>query len=159
MFGIAQGIATVAAVDCDATNNQPLCGEYGVQGFPTLKVGQLPMMPVTYTSTGSCPLLHLCLLCSCCSGTQKAHSVWLHSLLEICCGLHPYLQCIYNASSCCDGLDNTLQIFPASKAKASAKSRKKLPSDYNGQHTWSCVFVKWFTEQDCCYKTTSIGSQ
>ena len=38
---IAQGIATVAAVDCDDTSNQPLCGEYGVQGFPTLKVGPL----------------------------------------------------------------------------------------------------------------------
>lgn len=33
-----QGIATVAAVDCDDQSNQPLCGEYNVQGFPTLKV-------------------------------------------------------------------------------------------------------------------------
>ena len=32
-----QGIATVAAVDCDDKGNQQLCGEYGVQGFPTLK--------------------------------------------------------------------------------------------------------------------------
>ncbi|KAL3148687.1 hypothetical protein ABBQ38_014102 [Trebouxia sp. C0009 RCD-2024] len=58
-----QGIATVAAVDCDNADNQPLCGEYKVQGFPTLK------------------------------------------------------------------------IFPANKPKASAKSRKKLPNDYNGPRT------------------------
>ena len=38
MRWVLQGIATVAAVDCDDKGNQPLCGEYGVQGFPTLKV-------------------------------------------------------------------------------------------------------------------------
>ncbi len=37
-MGALQGIATVAAVDCDDQSNQPLCGEYNVQGFPTLKV-------------------------------------------------------------------------------------------------------------------------
>lgn len=58
-----QGIATVAAVDCDDKSNQPLCGEYNVQGFPTLK------------------------------------------------------------------------IFPASKPKAGSKSKRKLPSDYNGPRT------------------------
>ncbi|KAL0035526.1 hypothetical protein WJX77_010582 [Trebouxia sp. C0004] len=58
-----QGIATVAAVDCDDQSNQPLCGEYNVQGFPTLK------------------------------------------------------------------------IFPASKPKAGSKSKRKLPSDYNGPRT------------------------
>lgn len=62
-----QGIATVAAVDCDDTDNQPLCGEYKVQGFPTLK------------------------------------------------------------------------IFPANKPRASAKSRKKLPSDYNGPRTAKAI--------------------
>lgn len=25
------------AIDCDAAANKPLCGEYGVQGFPTIK--------------------------------------------------------------------------------------------------------------------------
>ncbi|KAL0020067.1 hypothetical protein WJX79_001481 [Trebouxia sp. C0005] len=58
-----QGIATVAAVDCDDQSNQPLCGEYNVQGFPTLK------------------------------------------------------------------------IFPANKPKAGSKSKRKLPSDYNGPRT------------------------
>lgn len=34
---VLQGIATVGAVDCDVESNKPLCGQYGVQGFPTLK--------------------------------------------------------------------------------------------------------------------------
>lgn len=29
---------TVGAVDCDVESNKPLCGQFGVQGFPTLKV-------------------------------------------------------------------------------------------------------------------------
>ena len=29
---------TVGAVDCDEEGNKPLCGRYGVQGFPTIKV-------------------------------------------------------------------------------------------------------------------------
>ncbi|RPB04418.1 thioredoxin-domain-containing protein [Choiromyces venosus 120613-1] len=33
-----KGLAKVAAIDCDEENNKRLCGEYGVQGFPTLKV-------------------------------------------------------------------------------------------------------------------------
>ena len=37
-----QGIANVAAVDCDEASNKPLCGQYGVQGFPTLKVSGGP---------------------------------------------------------------------------------------------------------------------
>ncbi len=36
-----QGIATVAAMDCDDAGNKPLCGKFGVQGFPTLKVRAL----------------------------------------------------------------------------------------------------------------------
>ena len=32
-----QGIVNVAAIDCDAASNKQLCGEYGVQGFPTIK--------------------------------------------------------------------------------------------------------------------------
>jgi protein disulfide-isomerase A6 len=32
------GLAKVAAVDCDDEANKPLCGEMGVQGFPTLKI-------------------------------------------------------------------------------------------------------------------------
>ena len=35
-----QGIANVAAVDCDEASNKPLCGQYGVKGFPTLKVSR-----------------------------------------------------------------------------------------------------------------------
>ena len=32
------GLAKVAAVNCDDEDNKPLCGEMGVQGFPTLKI-------------------------------------------------------------------------------------------------------------------------
>jgi protein disulfide-isomerase A6 len=32
------GLANVAAVDCDDEANKPLCGSMGVQGFPTLKI-------------------------------------------------------------------------------------------------------------------------
>lgn len=32
------GIVTIAAVDCDVDGNKQLCGQYGVKGFPTLKV-------------------------------------------------------------------------------------------------------------------------
>jgi protein disulfide-isomerase A6 len=32
------GLATVAAVDCDDDANKPLCAEFGIRGFPTLKV-------------------------------------------------------------------------------------------------------------------------
>ncbi|KAA8912857.1 hypothetical protein FN846DRAFT_886957 [Sphaerosporella brunnea] len=33
-----KGIAKVAAIDCDNEKNKRTCGEYGVQGFPTLKL-------------------------------------------------------------------------------------------------------------------------
>ncbi|KAH6650478.1 hypothetical protein F5144DRAFT_47685 [Chaetomium tenue] len=33
-----EGLANVAAVDCDDEANKPLCGSMGVQGFPTLKI-------------------------------------------------------------------------------------------------------------------------
>lgn len=33
-----KGLAKVAAVNCDEENNKPLCGQLGVQGFPTLKI-------------------------------------------------------------------------------------------------------------------------
>lgn len=33
-----KGIATVAAVDCDAEQNKAFCSSQGVQGFPTLKI-------------------------------------------------------------------------------------------------------------------------
>ena len=33
-----QGIATVAAIDCDAEANKQLCGRYEIRGFPTIKV-------------------------------------------------------------------------------------------------------------------------
>lgn len=32
------GLAKVAAVNCDEESNKPLCGQMGVQGFPTLKI-------------------------------------------------------------------------------------------------------------------------
>ncbi|KAK1483973.1 hypothetical protein CTAM01_13198 [Colletotrichum tamarilloi] len=43
------GLAKVAAVDCDEDANKPLCGQMGVQGFPTLKIvrpGKKPGKPV-----------------------------------------------------------------------------------------------------------------
>jgi protein disulfide-isomerase A6 len=42
------GIAKVAAVNCDEEMNKPLCGQMGVQGFPTLKIvrpGKKPGKP------------------------------------------------------------------------------------------------------------------
>ncbi|KAL6910189.1 thioredoxin domain-containing protein [Trichoderma evansii] len=33
-----QGLAKVAAVDCDEEANKPFCGSMGIQGFPTLKI-------------------------------------------------------------------------------------------------------------------------
>ncbi|OJJ86620.1 putative disulfide isomerase [Aspergillus glaucus CBS 516.65] len=32
------GLAKVAAINCDDDDNKPLCGQMGVQGFPTLKI-------------------------------------------------------------------------------------------------------------------------
>ncbi|KAJ5787980.1 hypothetical protein N7457_002970 [Penicillium paradoxum] len=32
------GLANVAAINCDDDNNKPFCGQMGVQGFPTLKI-------------------------------------------------------------------------------------------------------------------------
>ncbi|EKG22335.1 Thioredoxin [Macrophomina phaseolina MS6] len=43
------GLAKVAAVNCDDESNKPLCGQMGVQGFPTLKIvrpGKKPGRPV-----------------------------------------------------------------------------------------------------------------
>ncbi|KAF2682519.1 protein disulfide-isomerase MPD1 precursor [Lentithecium fluviatile CBS 122367] len=43
------GIAKVAAINCDDEKNKPLCGQMGVQGFPTLKIvkpGRKPGKPV-----------------------------------------------------------------------------------------------------------------
>lgn len=43
-----EGIAKVAAVNCDEELNKPLCGKMGVQGFPTLKIvrpGKKPGKP------------------------------------------------------------------------------------------------------------------
>lgn len=34
------GLAKVAAVNCDEESNKPLCGQMGVQGFPTLKIAR-----------------------------------------------------------------------------------------------------------------------
>ncbi|EPQ27046.1 uncharacterized protein PFL1_05330 [Pseudozyma flocculosa PF-1] len=32
------GVVKLANIDCDDDKNKPLCGQYGIQGFPTLKV-------------------------------------------------------------------------------------------------------------------------
>ncbi|PVH73283.1 thioredoxin-domain-containing protein [Cadophora sp. DSE1049] len=44
-----QGLAKVAAIDCDEESNKPFCGQMGVQGFPTLKIvkpGKTPGRPI-----------------------------------------------------------------------------------------------------------------
>ncbi|CAG8835925.1 3756_t:CDS:2, partial [Racocetra persica] len=33
-----KGLVTLGAVDCDNENNRRLCGAYGIQGFPTIKL-------------------------------------------------------------------------------------------------------------------------
>ncbi|ORX50935.1 thioredoxin-domain-containing protein [Hesseltinella vesiculosa] len=33
-----KNLVTMAAINCDEDQNRPLCGEYGIQGFPTLKL-------------------------------------------------------------------------------------------------------------------------
>ncbi|OKL59474.1 hypothetical protein UA08_05266 [Talaromyces atroroseus] len=43
-----EGLANVAAVNCDDDDNKPFCGQMGVQGFPTLKIvvpGKKPGKP------------------------------------------------------------------------------------------------------------------
>ncbi|KAG0331772.1 hypothetical protein BG000_010597 [Podila horticola] len=32
------GIVKLGAIDCDDDKNKPICGQYGIQGFPTIKV-------------------------------------------------------------------------------------------------------------------------
>jgi len=31
------GLVKVAAIDCDEDQNKPICSQYGIQGFPTIK--------------------------------------------------------------------------------------------------------------------------
>ena len=33
-----EGLAVLGAVDCDQDSNKPLCGQYEIKGFPTIKV-------------------------------------------------------------------------------------------------------------------------
>ncbi|KAK8013064.1 hypothetical protein PG991_010439 [Apiospora marii] len=35
-----EGLAQVAAINCDEDENKPFCGQFGVQGFPTLKISR-----------------------------------------------------------------------------------------------------------------------
>lgn len=35
-----KGLVNVAAIDCDEETNKRICGEYGVQGFPTIKMAR-----------------------------------------------------------------------------------------------------------------------
>ncbi|KAK5211917.1 hypothetical protein LTR41_002159 [Exophiala xenobiotica] len=49
------GFAKVAAVDCDDDVNKPLCGQMGIQGFPTLKIikpGNKPGRPIVEDYNG-----------------------------------------------------------------------------------------------------------
>lgn len=50
-----QGLAKVAAVDCDEESNKPFCGSMGVKGFPTLKIvkpGKTPGKPIVEEYNG-----------------------------------------------------------------------------------------------------------
>lgn len=50
------GLAKVAAVNCDEETNKPLCGQMGVQGFPTLKIikpGSKPGKPIVEDYQGA----------------------------------------------------------------------------------------------------------
>lgn len=50
-----EGLAKVAAIDCDDDANKPFCGQFGVQGFPTLKIikpGKTPGKPVVEDYNG-----------------------------------------------------------------------------------------------------------
>jgi protein disulfide-isomerase A6 len=50
-----EGLAKVAAVDCDDDSNKPFCGQFGVQGFPTLKIirpGKKPGKPIVEDYNG-----------------------------------------------------------------------------------------------------------
>ncbi|TLS25668.1 hypothetical protein PpBr36_07278 [Pyricularia pennisetigena] len=38
-----EGLANVAAIDCDDEMNKPFCGSMGIQGFPTLKIVRPPL--------------------------------------------------------------------------------------------------------------------
>lgn len=49
------GLAKVAAIDCDAEENKPFCGQMGVKGFPTLKIvkpGKTPGRPIVEDYNG-----------------------------------------------------------------------------------------------------------
>ncbi|KAH8592162.1 hypothetical protein B0O99DRAFT_518344 [Bisporella sp. PMI_857] len=53
--GSLEGLAKVAAVDCDEESNKAFCGGFGVQGFPTLKIvrpGKKPGKPVVEDYNG-----------------------------------------------------------------------------------------------------------
>jgi protein disulfide-isomerase A6 len=50
-----QGLAKVAAVDCDEESNKAFCGSMGVKGFPTLKIvkpGKTPGRPIVEDYNG-----------------------------------------------------------------------------------------------------------
>lgn len=36
--GKLNGIVSFGAIDCDQDVNKPLCGQYGIKGFPTIKI-------------------------------------------------------------------------------------------------------------------------
>jgi len=46
-----KGLAKVVAVNCDDDNNKPICGQMGIQGFPTIKV----FYPTSVDPTGKNP--------------------------------------------------------------------------------------------------------
>ena len=68
------GVVNVVAVDCDAEANKPTCGQYGIQGFPTIKVFPPGKSPKDYQGAGVART----------SASLLAHAGWLvgtHHLL------------------------------------------------------------------------------
>lgn len=48
-----KGLVTLGAVNCDEESNRPLCGQYEIKGFPTIKIfkpGQKKPIGKTYNS-------------------------------------------------------------------------------------------------------------
>lgn len=76
-----KGIVKVAAIDCDDEKNKRTCGEYGVQGFPTLKIfspsnrkGKPSIEGTVYShlTTEAVKLTHIRAQTTAASATQRA---------------------------------------------------------------------------------------
>ena len=44
-----KGTVGFGAIDCDQEANKPLCGQFGIQGFPTIKVKKQIVVVLVFT--------------------------------------------------------------------------------------------------------------